>query len=271
MQECYPTLVRAFYNNIKNVDEEKYLFHSSFKGVVVRVSPSLVTHSFSLKTPKKLINFCILDIDIRTMSDTITKELCGHSFQLGISIECRSLMPKYNILSLILFHTILNKKGHLNELTLYVLHILFHMTRRRKINLLALICHNMIEARCSNVSTCALPYGSIICLFLQNARLDFKSLPYESMSHMQPMCMKQSMHKQTETSSSHRLSKSSQLGDIYAMCKSMNKQLKIGINNAIVLHPDVLPPMPSHTDDKEDDDDDGGDEEDEVVPADREE
>ena len=192
-------------------------------------------------------------------------------FQLGISIECRSLMPKYNILSLILFHTILNKKGHLNELTLYVLHILFHMTRRRKINLLALICHNMIEARCSNVSTCALPYGSIICLFLQNARLDFKSLPYESMSHMQPMCMKQSMHKQTETSSSHRLSKSSQLGDIYAMCKSMNKQLKIGINNAIVLHPDVLPPMPSHTDDKEDDDDDGGDEEDEVVPADREE
>ena len=50
MQECYPTLVRAFYNNIKNVDEEKYLFHSSFKGVVVRVSPSLVTRSFSLKT-----------------------------------------------------------------------------------------------------------------------------------------------------------------------------------------------------------------------------
>ena len=83
MQECYPTLVRAFYNNIKNVDEEKYLFHSSFKGVVVRVSPSLVTHSFSLKTPKKLINFCILDIDIKTMSDTITKELCGHFFSVG--------------------------------------------------------------------------------------------------------------------------------------------------------------------------------------------
>ena len=203
------------------------MFDSSFKGVVVRVSPSLITRSFSLETPKKLINFCILEIDIKTMSDTITKELCGHSFQLGTSIERRSLLPKYNILSLILFHTVLNKKGHLNELTLYVLHILFHMTHRRKINLLALICHNMIEVRCSNVSTCALPYGSIICLFLQKAGLDFKSLPYESMSHMQPMCMKQSMDKQTETSSSRRLSKSSQLGDIHAMCKSMNKKLKI--------------------------------------------
>ncbi|WKA05012.1 hypothetical protein VitviT2T_023001 [Vitis vinifera] len=34
-QECYPTPVRAFYSNIRNVDKEKYLFHTSFKGVVV--------------------------------------------------------------------------------------------------------------------------------------------------------------------------------------------------------------------------------------------
>ena len=118
-----------------------------------------------LKTPKKLINFCILDIDIKTMSDTITKELCGHSFQLGISIECRSLMPKYNILSLILFHTILNKKGHLNELTLYVLYILFHMARCFKLNLSALICHNMIEAQCSNVNTCVTIWFNYLLVF----------------------------------------------------------------------------------------------------------
>ena len=83
------------------------------------------------------------------------------------------------------------------------------MARRHKINLLALICHNMIEARRSNVSTRALPYGSTICLLLQNVGLDFKSLPYESMSCMQPMRMKQLMDKQTETSSSRRSSKSS--------------------------------------------------------------
>ena len=41
-QECYPTHVRAFYSNIRNVNEEKYSFHTSFKGVVVRVSPSLI-------------------------------------------------------------------------------------------------------------------------------------------------------------------------------------------------------------------------------------
>ena len=161
------------------------------------------------------------------MSNTITKELCGHSFQLGTSIERRSLLPKYRILSLILFHTILNKKGHLNELTLYVLHIMFHMAHRRKINLPALICHNMIEARRSNVSTHALPYGSTLCLLLQNARLDFKTLPYESIPRMQPMRMKMSIDKQTTSSSSCKSTKSSQLGDIYAMCKSMNNQLKI--------------------------------------------
>ncbi|KAJ9673074.1 hypothetical protein PVL29_026382 [Vitis rotundifolia] len=150
-QKCYYTLVRAFYNNIINVDEEKYSFDSSFKGVV------------------KSINFCIPDIDIKAMSDTITKELCDHSFQLGTNVERKSLLPKYKILSLILFHTILNKKGHLNKLTLYFLHILFHMARRHKINFPALICHNMIEARRINVSTHALPYGLTVCLLLQNA------------------------------------------------------------------------------------------------------
>ena len=155
------------------------------------------------------------------MSDTITKELCGHSFQLGTSIERRSLLPKYRILSLILFHTILNKKGHLNELTLYVLHILFHMAHRRKINLPALICYNMIEARRSNLSTHALPYGSIVCLLLQNAGLDFKTLPYESIPRMQPMRMKMLIDKQTSSSSSRRSTKSSQLGDIYASMESI--------------------------------------------------
>ena len=118
------------------------------------------------------------------MSDIITKELCGHSFQLGTRVERRSLLPKCKILSLILFHTVLNKKGHLNELTLYVLHILFHMARRSKINLPTLICHNMIEAWRSNVSTRALPYGSTVFLLLQNAWLDFKTLPYESIPCM---------------------------------------------------------------------------------------
>ena len=79
-QECYPTPVRTFYSNIKNVNEEKYLFDSSFKGVVVRVSPSLITHTFSMETPKKSINFCILNIDIKAMSNIITKELYDHSF-----------------------------------------------------------------------------------------------------------------------------------------------------------------------------------------------
>ena len=167
----------AFYNNIINVDEEKYSFDSSFKGVVVWVYPSLIASTFSLETPNKLINFCIPEIDTKAMLDTITKELCGHSFKLGTSVEHSSLLPKHRILSLILFHIVLNKKGHLNEFTLYVLHILFHMA-------LALICHNMIEAWRSNVSTRALPYDSTVCLLLQNAGLDFKSLPYESMSHM---------------------------------------------------------------------------------------
>ena len=176
--------MRAFYINIINVD------NSSFKGVAIRVSPSLIAHTFFLETLKKSINFCIPKIDIKTMSNTITKELCGHSFQLGTSVEHRSILPKYRILSLILFHTVLSKKGHLNELTLYVLHILFHMASHHKINLPALIWHNMIEARHSNVSTRALPYGSTICLLLQNVGLDFKSLPYESMSCMQPMRMK---------------------------------------------------------------------------------
>ena len=226
-QEFYPTLVQTFYSNVRNVDEEKYSFDSSFNGVGVRVSPSLIACTFSLETPKKSINFCIPEIDIKAMSDRITKELCDHSFQLGTSVERRSLLLKYRILSLILFHIVLNKKGHLNELTLYVLHILFHMACRPKINLPVLICHNMIKARCSNVSTHALPYGSTVCLLLKNAELDFNSLPYESMLCMQPMWMKQSMDKQTEASSSRRSSKSSQLGDIYAMCKSMNNQLKI--------------------------------------------
>ncbi|WJZ83104.1 hypothetical protein VitviT2T_002813 [Vitis vinifera] len=273
-QEWYPTLVRAFYSNIKNVDEEKYSFHTSFKGVVVRVSPSLIGHTFSLETPKKAINFCILEIDIKVMSDIITKELCGHSFQLGTRVERRSLLPKCKILSLILFHTVLNKKGHLNELTLYVLHILFHMARRRKINLPALICHNMIETRRSNVSTRALPYDSTLCLLLQNAGLDFKTLPYESIPCMQPMHMKMSIDKQTSSSSLCRSTKSSQLGDIYAMCKLMNNQLKIvrqqcdrSIAAWKALHPDALPPTPSQTDDEED----GGDEEDEDAPTDGEE
>ena len=279
-QECYPTPVRAFYSNIRNVDKEKYLFHTSFKGVVVWVSPSLIGRTFSLETPKKAINFCIPEIDIKAMSNTITKELCGHSFQLGTSVERRSLLPKYRILSLILFHTVLNKKGHLNELTLYVLHILFHMACRPKINLPVLICHNMnmIKAQRSNVSTHALLYGSTVCLLLKNAELDFNSLPYELMLCMQPMCMKQSMDKQTEASSSHRSSKSSQLGDIYAMCKSMNNQLKIVCQQcdlSIVawktLHPDALPLTSWQTDDEEDDDDDGGDEEDEDASTDGEE
>ena len=64
------------------------------------------------------------------------------------------------------------------------------MAHRYKINLPALICHNMIKVRHSNMSTRALPYGSIVCLLLQKAGLDFNSLPYESMSRMQPMRMK---------------------------------------------------------------------------------
>ena len=80
MQECYPTHMRAFYNNIRNVGEEKYSFDSSFKGVVMRVSPSLIARSFSLETLKKSINFSNPEIDIKAMSDTITKELCDHSF-----------------------------------------------------------------------------------------------------------------------------------------------------------------------------------------------
>ena len=67
-QECYPTPVQAFYSNIRNVDEEKYSFHTSFKGVAVRVSPSLIGRTFSLETPKKSINFCILEIDINQFS-----------------------------------------------------------------------------------------------------------------------------------------------------------------------------------------------------------
>ncbi|KAJ9705611.1 hypothetical protein PVL29_003600 [Vitis rotundifolia] len=270
--------LRPSIYNIRNVDEAKYSFDTSFKGVAVHVSPSLIGHTFSLETPKKAINFCIPEINIKGMSNIITKELCGHSFQLGTSVECTSLLPKYRILSLILFHTVLNKKGHLNELTLYVLHILFHMARRHKINLPALICHNMIEARRSNVSTRALPYGSTVCLLLQNAGLDFNTLPYESMSRMQPMRMKQSMDKQTTASSSRRPTKSSQLGDIYAMCKSMNNQLKLvrqqcdrSIAAWKTLHPDALPPTPSQTDDEEDGDDDGEDEEEEDAPIDGEE
>ena len=61
------------------------------------------------------------------------------------------------------------------------------------------------------------------------------------------------------------------LGTFMQCANQWTSNWRLYINNAIVLHPDVLPPMPSHTDDKEDDDDDGGDEEDEVVPADREE
>ena len=124
------------------------------------------------------------------------------------------------------------------------------------------------------MSTHALPYGSTDCLLLKNAELDFNSLPYELMLCMQPMCMKQLMDKQTEASSSRRSSKSSQLGDIYAMCKSMNNQLKIvrqqcdrSIAAWKALHPDALPPTPSQTDDEED----GGDEEDEDAPTDGEE
>ena len=79
-QQCYPIPVWAIYNNIKNVDEEKYSFNSSFKGVVVRVSPSLIARTLSLETPNKSINFCIPEIDIKAMLDTITKELCDHSF-----------------------------------------------------------------------------------------------------------------------------------------------------------------------------------------------
>ncbi|KAL6331661.1 hypothetical protein AAG906_014311 [Vitis piasezkii] len=86
-QECYPTPVRAFYSNIRNVDEEKYSFHTSFKRVIVRVSPSLIGHTFSLEIPKKAINFCIPEIDIKAMSNTITKELCSHSFQLELDFK----------------------------------------------------------------------------------------------------------------------------------------------------------------------------------------
>ena len=79
-QECYPTPMQAFYRNIRNVDKEKYSFRTSFKRVVVRVSQSLFGRTLSLETPKKAINFCIPEIDIKAMSDIITKELCGHSF-----------------------------------------------------------------------------------------------------------------------------------------------------------------------------------------------
>ena len=133
-----------------------------------------------------------------------------------------------------------------------------------------LFSHNMIEARHSNVSTCALPYGSTVCLLLQNAGLDFKTLPYDSIPHMQPMSIKMSIDKQTTSSLSRRSTKSSQLRDIYAMCKSMNNQLKIvrqqcdcSIAAWKALHPDALPLTSSQTDDKEDGDDDCGDEEDE--------
>ncbi|KAJ9680467.1 hypothetical protein PVL29_019717 [Vitis rotundifolia] len=94
------------------------------------------------------------------------------------------------------------------------------------------------------------------------------------MLRMQLMCMKQSMDKQTEASSSRRSSKSSQLWDIYAMCKSMNNQLKIvhqqcdrSIATWKALHPNALPPTPSQTDDEENGDDDGGDEKGEDAPA----
>ena len=87
-----------------------------------------------------------------------------------------------------------------------------------------------------------------------------------------------SIDKQTSSSSSRRSTKSSQLGDIYAMCKLMNNQLKIvrqqcdrSIAAWKALHPDVLPPTPSQTDDDEDGDIDGGDEEDEDAPTDEEE
>ena len=62
------------------------------------------------------------------------------------------------------------------------------------------------------------------------------------------------------------------------MCKSKNNQLKIvrqqcdrSIAAWKTLHPDVLPPTPSQTDDDEDGDIDGGDEEDEDAPTDEEE
>ena len=91
---------------------------------------------------------------------------------------------------------------------------------------------------------------------------------------MQPMRMKMLIDKQTSSSSSRRSTKSSQLGDIYAMYKSMNNQLKIvrqqydrSIAAWKALHPDALPPMPSQTDDEED----GGDEEDEDASTDGEE
>ena len=58
----------------------------------------------------------------------------------------------------------------------------------------------------------------------------------------------------------------------------MNKQFKIereqcdrSIAAWKTLHPDALPPMPSHTNDEEEGDDDGCDEKDEVAPTDREE
>ena len=136
----------------------------------------------------------------------------------------------------------------------------------------------MIEGWCSNVSTHALPYGSIVYLLLQKLRLDFGSLPYESMPRMQPMHMKHSIEKQTEASSSHRSTKSSQLGDIYAICKVMNKQLKIVHQQcdrliAIwkTLNPNALPPTPSYIDDEEDVDDGGGDEKDIATSIDGEE
>ena len=127
--------MQASYNNITNVDHDKYSFHFSFKGVSLCVSPSLITHTFDLEAPKKSINFCITNIDIMAMSNTIKRELCNHSFELGTSVECSSLLPKYRILILILFHTILNKKNYFNEFTLYVLHIFFYMACRHKINL----------------------------------------------------------------------------------------------------------------------------------------
>ncbi|KAL6348145.1 hypothetical protein AAG906_039593 [Vitis piasezkii] len=83
-----------------------------------------------------------------------------------------------------------------------------------------------------------------------------------------------SIDKQTSSSSSCRSTKSSRLRDIYAMCKSMNNQLKIvrqqcdrSIAAWKALHHDALPPTPSRTDGEEDGDDNGGDEEGEDAPT----
>ena len=72
--------MRAFYINIRNVNEEKYLFDSLFKVVIVRVFPFPIAHNFSLETPKKSIIFVCIIILVSLLTSDNTNSLqqnCG--------------------------------------------------------------------------------------------------------------------------------------------------------------------------------------------------